>query len=102
MNIGKLVRSSVLVSGVLAANVAMFAGSALAGDRGRNYGHDRGRSYHYAQPYAHGYHGNHYKKKRNNNGAAIAIGLGALILGTMIASEANRHHRSERYDRYDD
>lgn len=100
MKLGKVVRSTVLAAGVVAANLAVFAGSAMAGDRyyGQYNGHNRGRSYQ-AAPY-HG-HGNHYgyKHKKHNNGAAVAIGLGALILGTMIASEANRHRGYDRHDR---
>lgn len=100
--LGKVVRSSVLAAGVVAANLAVFAGSALAGDRyrGRYNGHGHGhvRQYHAAPHYGHGGHHYGYQKKRKNNGAAVAIGLGALILGTMIAAEAGRHHRNKQWD----
>ena len=74
-----------------------LASTANAGSR--HYGGGYGAR-HYDGGYAHGYagrdygHGGYYRKKRRNNvGPAIALGIGALMLG-VIASE---HRRGRRY-----
>lgn len=104
MKIGKVAHFTVLAAGIVAANLSVFAGSALAGDRhygrynGNGQGHAPVRQYQAAPHYGHGGHNYGYHKKRNNHGAGIALGIGALILGTMIAAEAGRHHRNNHWE----
>ncbi len=58
-------------------------------DGGHAYRHVRPRHYGYNNGYGYGYR----KKRRNHVGPAIALGVGALMLG-IIASE---HRRGRRY-----
>ena len=90
--------TSLSVAAAVAAGALMpLASTANAGSR--HYGGGYGAR-HYDGGYAHGYagrdygHGGYYRKKRRNNvGPAIALGIGALMLG-VIASE---HRRGRRY-----
>lgn len=101
--IRKAVTTFTVIAGMLASNLAVFATSASAGERNRHQGrgpHGYHRAApHYAVPH-HQTHRRHYgtHHRRGHNGAAVAVGIGALILGTVLATEARRHHR----DRYDD
>lgn len=54
----------------------------------------------WSQRYAHPGSRNVYvyeKSKRNNVGAAVAIGLGALVLGLALSDAAHRHHGHADY-----
>ncbi len=102
MKFGNIARSTMLATGLVALNISAFTGAASAGDyrHGNGYGYNRSAPYHAAPRFApsHGNYNHGHHGRRHNNGAAVALGVGALILGTIIASEANRQHR----DRYDD
>ena len=39
-----------------------------------------------------------YRRRNNDAGAAAAIGIGALIIGSIIANQSNRRHRDRDYD----
>lgn len=90
--------SAVSALGIAAATLVAFAGGAMA-DGPRHGGGPRFES-HRAHPapaprFAHGReHGGHH----GNNGAAVALGIGALFLGAVIAAEANRRHADRDYD----
>ena len=61
-------------------------------DGGHAYHHVKPRHYSYShRGYDHGYYG-YRKKRRSNVGPAIALGVGALMLG-IIASEHRRGYR---------
>jgi hypothetical protein len=94
MSFKKVFTAAIAGTALVAANVTAFAGAAQAeswhrngpsqyrSDRdwdggGRRYGYDRGRT--------------HYKKDKSDKKLArgIAIGLGVLLIGSILASEAN-------------
>lgn len=62
-----------------------------------------------ADPYDHGgYNGNgyydqrgdHYRGyRRHDDGAAVAVGIGALALVAILASQNHRHHHHRYHDR---
>lgn len=103
MTISRTLTSLSVAAAVAASALIPLASTANAGSRhdgARHY--DGGGSYRHAAPrhldygprhsdYGHGYA--YRKKKRNNVGPAIALGIGALMLG-IIASE---HSRGRRY-----
>jgi hypothetical protein len=93
----KRIGASLLAASLVAIEGLTLAGSASAGGNQprRHPGFDRhpGYSRHYEQSrYDHRRHGGIYRD-RASNGRAIALGVGALILGAIIASEAERHQR---------
>jgi hypothetical protein len=96
MTFRKVFTAAVAGTALVAANITAFAGGAQAeswhrngpgqyrSDRdwdggGRRNGYDYGRG--------------HYKRDKSDKKVArgIAIGLGVLLLGSILASEANRH-----------
>ena len=85
---------------IAASTVASAGVSAQAGDWNRpGYGHGGNRA-HYApsprQNYAHQQHG-HRDNRGNKIATGVAIGLGAVILGSILAAEANRNNRDSGY-----
>jgi hypothetical protein len=94
--IAKTAISAAVVLGLAAGSMAPLATSASAGDwRGRNSHfdgrrYDAPRAYHYDAP------------RRRSNGSQIAkglaIGIGAAVVGAIIADSARRARAEERYD----
>jgi hypothetical protein len=94
MSFRKVFTAVLAGTALVAANVTAFAGAAQARDwrdggsgysrsdrgwqDGRRYGYDHGRG--------------HHKKDKSDKKIArgIAIGLGVLLIGSILASEANR------------
>ena len=110
MLIGRIARTMALTTGLMAASLALVTSEASAGDRhgysGRGgwnggYGYQKPYRHGYVAPqYNHGYGYGHggYRNHRRSDGAGIALGVGALILGTIIATEAARAERRRHYD----
>lgn len=86
--------------GIAAVSLVTFAGAALADGRGHHGGGFR--KLEPAPRFAHGgarfAHGGEHGHRHGNNGAAVALGIGALFLGAVIAAEANRRHVDRDYD----
>lgn len=83
--------------GVSAASLVAFAGGAMAdGRHGHGPGFGRPPMHAPAPPprFAHGGERHH----GHGGGAAVALGLGALFVGAIIASEASRRHETRDYD----
>jgi hypothetical protein len=95
MSLKKVFTTGVVSAALIAANVTSFAGAAQAENwrggpgqyrserdwdgGGRRYSYDHGR-------------GDHRRDKSDKKVArGIAIGLGVLLLGSILASEASRH-----------
>lgn len=87
---------------IAAATLGTVASSAQAGDwgHGRSYGYGYGHrapAYGYHRPAPH--YG--YAERRNRRGeriaTGVAIGVGALILGSILANEARRNRHYDRY-----
>lgn len=76
------------------AALSMIATPAIAGGRGHDqrWGVDNNRH----SPYYNKNRGHH--RDRVSTGEAVAIGIGALILGAAIANSNNRNTRVERYE----
>lgn len=103
MTIMRKITSLAAAAAVATGTLLPLAATAEAGSRhGKHYGHSHGakiygghrshRSYVYSN-YDH-HHGYVYRKKRRSHvGPAIALGIGALMLG-IVASE---HHHRHRY-----
>ncbi len=95
MSISKIITTTAAVAGIAAMHLVTLNSAAQAYD-GR--GNDRWRSsshgpaMRYAPPARHAYQGGYHRDhSRNKNlGRGIAIGLGALIVGGILAAEANR------------
>lgn len=102
MTIRSQLLNAAVATAVAAGTLVPLATSAHAGQRDWNghngYNRRHHESYDDRRFDTHRYAGPHHerhvyrKKKRNNVGPAIAIGLGALVLG-IIASESGRSHR---------
>lgn len=101
MNTLKKIVSAVVVS---ATALTAAGAAAQAGDwsgRSYGYGHGYGHGYRHAPSY-HGYaprqhygHGHHHRRDRTGEriAAGVAIGVGAVILGSIIANQNRRHYR---------
>lgn len=96
MTIRRALTVSATAVGILASNMALFATAVSARERNSHsrYGYQKPAPRHYA-PQRHYGHGGYDQGHRRSKGhvAGIAFGIGALILGTIIANEANRYHR---------
>lgn len=95
MSIARILSRTALLAGVAAMSVVTLGSAAQAYDRGhRDHGwRDRGyHGRHYAPPARYHHHEDRSRRRDKNVGGAIALGVGALILGTIIAAEANRRH----------
>lgn len=83
------------------AAMSMLATPALAQSRDYRWGVDSNRnSPYHAQNRGHqrDYDRGHRHRGRVSTGEAVAIGIGALILGAAIANNNNRNNRVERYE----
>lgn len=90
--------ATIAAAGALAlSSAAPLSTAAVAGGWKNGGGHGQ---HGWGQHYPH--HGNrtvhvYEKKKRNNVGAAVAVGIGALILGLALSDAAHRHHGHAQY-----
>jgi hypothetical protein len=81
------------------AAVAMLSPAAQAGDwngrRHPGYGHYQPAPQYYVPPprYNHFYHERRRDRTGEKIAKGVAIGVGALILGSILANEARRHDR---------
>lgn len=97
MTISRTLTSLSVAAAVAASALIPLSSTANAGSR--HYGgygarhYDGGHSYRHVAPRHYGYSYGYRKKRRNHVGPAIALGVGALMLG-IIASE---HRRGRRY-----
>ena len=105
MSISKSITTVAVMAGLAAMNLVTLGSAAEAYDgRGRSFndwgGSGHGRSWRYAAPrHGHSYYdgyGNHRRNKDKAYTRGLAIGLGAVVLGGILAAEANR--RNGRYD----
>jgi hypothetical protein len=91
-------RSLLAIVAASIAAVSALSPAAQAGDwngrRGPGYGYHPGPQ-HYAPPprYNQFYHERRRDKTGEKIAKGIAIGVGALILGSILANEARRHER---------
>ncbi len=92
---------NIVTAAVVAATALTTLGAAAqAGDwRGRGYGYGYGYApapRHYA-PAPRAYYGHGYDGRRDRRGdriaAGVAIGVGAVILGSILASQNRNHYR---------
>ncbi len=92
MSIKKFATSSVVAASMLAANLAPFAATAASAKDWRRYNDDRGYSRSYDGPRYHNHYA--YRRDRDRSGKnvakGIAIGLGILAIGSILASAAHR------------
>jgi hypothetical protein len=99
MSFKKLTTSAAVIASLVATSLSPLATAANAHD-GRHWKYDRGysRSYdgprHYRGDHYHGpryrYAKRHRHKHGNDVGKGIAIGLGILAVGSILASQAHR------------
>ena len=96
MSFKKLTTSAAVIASLVAASLSPLATAANAKDRWHGKGGGHGYSRHYDGPRH--YHGPRhryaYKKHRRDRGGdvakGLAIGLGILAVGSILASEAHR------------
>lgn len=95
MTINRKLATFALAAGIGAMNLVTLGSAAMADEHG-HFDRGRGREIHYGHPAPHfAYRDEHRDHDRHHGdiGKGLAIGLGALVLGSVIAAEANRHHR---------
>jgi hypothetical protein len=104
MSISDLVKRGSLIAGAAAVSLVTVASAAQAdyrGHRGHDHGwRDRGYAERYDAPRYRHYHDDQDQRRRDRDkrvARGVAIGVGAVILGTILAAEANRRH-SHGYD----
>lgn len=94
MTFKKLTTSAAVIASLLAANLAPIATTAANARDGWHGKHNHGYSRHHGGPRK--YHGSRHRHgyKRHKHGrdiaTGLAIGLGVLAVGSIIANE---HHR---------
>ena len=101
-----------IVSAIVIATTALatLGSAAQAGDYGDGYGHGgyghggygaapgygHGPGYGHHAPAPQPYYGGNYHRRRDRTGekiaTGVAIGVGALILGSILANQGRRHH----------
>ena len=94
-SIGRIITSAVVTAGMLVGSFAV-TGAAQANDfHGRGQQHYQAPAPRHVAPPVHSGYGHYAPQRHHNNGdkiaKGVAIGVGALILGGILASEANRH-----------
>ncbi len=83
--------ATIALTGAVA--VTAFAPAAQAGQRHRDWQRGHG-GYHHVRPYhppRHYHQPRRVHRRDNNTGAAIALGIGALALGAVIAGSSNNN-----------
>ena len=89
------------IAAVAAVAATAFGGvstSVQAGDwQGRGYGHDGYAPRHYAPAprhygYGHGYGHDRRDRRGEKIATGVAIGVGAIILGSILANQSRRSH----------
>jgi hypothetical protein len=96
MSLKKFTTSAAVIASLVAANLSPLATAANAKDHwhGKGGGHGYSRYYDGPRHYHGPRHRYAYKKHRHNGGKdvakGIAIGLGILAVGSILASEAHR------------
>jgi hypothetical protein len=96
MSLKKFTTSAAVIASLVAANLGPVATAANAKDgwHGKRGGHGYSRHYDGPRHYHGPRHRYAYKKHRHNGGRdvakGIAIGLGILAVGSILASEAHR------------
>jgi hypothetical protein len=95
MSIKKFATTAVVAASMLAANLAPFAATAASAKDWRKYdGHSYSRSYdghkHYSKRGPRYAYGHRHHRHGNDTGKGIAIGLGILAVGAILASQAHR------------
>jgi hypothetical protein len=94
----------ILAAVAVAATMMGSAATSHAGDYGGHYGYGHRSHGGYTHPYGHGrvygrpapepYYG-HRERRRDRTGekiaTGVAIGVGALILGSILANQGRRH-----------
>lgn len=91
MSFKKITTSAIVAMSLLAANLSPLATAANAGDGWRKH-NDRGYSRKYDGP-RHRYTYNRHRDRDHNGrnvAKGLAIGLGILAVGSILASEAHR------------
>lgn len=104
MFIKRSISKSIILSGIAALTLASAAGGAQAWD-GRGY-HDgyRGpspRGHYVPAPHrgdGYGYDRDRHRDRDRDLKRGLAIGLGAAIIGGIIAAEANKSRVNQYYD----
>lgn len=93
MTVNRKIATLALAAGIGALNVVTLASAAHADE------HGRGRP-HFAESRRDFGHGRERGEHRHggNVGAGVAIGLGALVIGSIIAAETNRRNADRDYD----
>ena len=99
MSLTKIASTTAAIAAVAAMNIVTLGSAAQAHDgrfEGRNW-REQAHAYHPAPPARFAYRGGHEERHDRNKGLArgLAIGLGAAIVGTIIAAEANKNRRYE-------
>ena len=91
MSLSKIVKTAVVATGIVAMNIVGFVASAEArdGNRNRTSYNAPVQRYHAPIQRYHSYD-NHRRNSSGNVAKGVAIGIGALILGGILASEARR------------
>lgn len=94
-----MMKTILTAAAVALTGVAAFAPQSMAGDwrhGGPGYGHAPRHGHYAPAPRHNPYYGYGHNQRRNNGGriaAGVAIGVGAVILGSILANEARRNHR---------
>lgn len=99
MNTLKKIVTAVVASATV---LGTFGASAQAGDwrgRGHGYGYRSHPGYHAPAPRPYYGYGHHHRRDRTGEKIAtgVAIGVGALILGSILANESRRNRHYEGY-----
>ncbi len=90
--IKKIVTSAVIAASSL-ASLATVAQAGDFGHRGPGYGNGPRHGYHRPAPVQHyGYHQPRRDRRGDKIATGVAIGVGALILGSILANQNRRDH----------
>lgn len=96
--IAKTAVSAAVVLGLAAGAMAPLASSASANDwRGRGYGNHGGPGYRYAPPPRAYYQEPRRRSAGSQIAKGVAIGIGAAVVGAILADQARRT-RDQYYD----
>jgi hypothetical protein len=99
MSLNKKLSGAVAAAALAAMNVTAFAGAAEArdwnsrGDRGGYAYNDRDHRSDYRDYGRQRAYDSYRERKKDKTARNVAIGLGVLMLGAILASQANHGHR---------